>query len=76
MSAVLPPVKENIYIPTLFGFLGDEGNQRAETEKGREVETTATFLWAKRKSLFKSQGRSVVGREKGEGVLLPFVSLL
>lgn len=74
MSAVLPLVKENIYIPTPFGFLGDEGNQRAETERGKGG--TTTFLWAKRESLLKSQGRSVAGRERGEAVLLPFVSLL
>lgn len=29
MSGVLPPVKENIYIPSTFAFHDDEGKQRA-----------------------------------------------
>lgn len=29
MSRVLPPVKENIYIPSLFAFHDKEGKQRA-----------------------------------------------
>lgn len=67
MSAVLPPVKENIYIPTPFGFLGNEGNQRAGTEVRRGGGGRAIFLWPKRESLLKSQREGCSGEGEGAG---------
>lgn len=62
MSTVLPPVKESIYIPALFGFLGDEGNQRAGTGevRGGWEEDCRRSPWGE--SVLVTQGESVSGR--------------
>lgn len=72
VSAMLPLVKENIYIPLLLGFLARKGNQRAGTGNRRRCMcvcvgvSTAFFSWPRGENPLQSQGRPV-GSWRGGG---------